>query len=121
MKSGLQFRSELACHYRHRPGSCSAVSISKWCVGRSFFVGAALRGIGVKLRRFHHLHCALGSLPPLGEGQDEGSWVAAALLDTPSPCPSPARGERTLKRRAGERLNLTPVPYVAAHPRATTR
>src|SRR5436309_529133 len=44
MKSGLQFRSELACHYCHHPGSCSAVSILKWCVGQSFFVGAALRG-----------------------------------------------------------------------------
>src|SRR2546423_9536046 len=36
--------------------------------------------------------------PLVGEGQDEGSWVAAALPYTPSPCPSPARGEGTQER-----------------------
>ena len=38
----------------------------------------------------------------------------AALPYTPSPCPSPARGEGTLKRRTGKRLNLTPMPFVVA-------
>src|SRR5207247_3373972 len=93
-----------------------AASIPKWCVGQLFLVGAALRGIGVHLRRFHHLNCAPGSLPPLwGKVRKGGSGRLQHCYTPPHPVLNPARREETIKRRAGEGLNLTPMPHKTAH------
>src|SRR5438876_867158 len=72
-------------------------------------------GTGVNFRRFHHLNCAPGSLPPLwGKVRKGGSGRLQHCHTPPHPVLTPARGEGTLKRRAGEGLNLTPMPHRSA-------